>query len=171
MAATRDAENEPSDASIVRFPDAGTDQVVSTLGIQLTECSQRSRVETIGTDLAFDGVHLVAAADHKVYLAARFVAPIVETLSAGWETHCIGVDTSSAGCETSCPHRAPQHIQHEMLPEEISVFITNITPPTDERDKASVEPVDLGAAHELAASVAVKRRQGVKRARLFSASK
>ena len=58
MAATRDAENKSSDATVARFPDAGTDQVVSTLGVQLTEYSQRSGVEPIGTDLAFDGVHL-----------------------------------------------------------------------------------------------------------------
>ena len=62
--------------TIVGLLDSGADEIIPALQIEIAEHSQGVRIKTVRIDFAFDGMDITAAAYYKVYLPARFVAPI-----------------------------------------------------------------------------------------------
>ena len=136
------ADHEPSETTLIGFPDPRADKVIPAAGIGRAEYGEGGRIEAVGIDLAFDRIDLFAATDDKIHLPAGFIAPVEQPFSPG---------------------RGPQGVQNQMLPKESAVVIPDVLPSPHVSDEARVESVDLGPLQELPSSAAVVGRQDRKR--------
>jgi len=82
MAASHHAKRELASAATVWLADSRTDQVVSPCRIGLAEDPERFPTESVGTDLALDGMRLTTLANHKIYFAPRLIPPEEQSLRA-----------------------------------------------------------------------------------------
>jgi hypothetical protein len=69
-------DHEPSETTLIGFPDPWADEVIPPAGIGRSEHGEGGRIEAVGIDLAFDRIDLFAAADDKIHFTAGFIAPV-----------------------------------------------------------------------------------------------
>jgi len=78
-----DLDGQALETSFVRDFDVRADKVIPSKGIAGPEYRKAIRLEAVGVQLAFKGIDFPPAAQDKIQLPTRFVAPVMQAFPQG----------------------------------------------------------------------------------------